>query len=206
MTLSMACDLAEYAWTHSDVADEKTDTHVSFQVEGATLYVLFRGSESLTNALDDLEFWRVKWRGISVAEGFRDCYEGVEAGIEAKIAEVKSLTVVYVGHSLGAILAVIGAYASLQKGRPSPAFAIGCPRGISLFSVLKIRKAMSGLVTWWRNDQDIITHLAPVAFLTLHLGKKIQVGKWWRFWTAIIPDTNNAHMVSQYRKHGEETN
>ncbi len=164
MTLLQACDLAEFAWNISDVWDQKTDTHVAFKQDGTTLYVCFRGSE------------------------FADAYDSVEDRIEAKISEVNPLTVVYVGHSLGAILAVLGSIASLLRGRRSPAFGIGCPRGISFFSVLKIRRAMSGLITWWRNDQDVITHLAPKLFWATHIGKKVQVGKWWRFWTAILPN------------------
>ncbi len=202
MTLLQACDFAEYAWNNSDVWDQKTDTHVAFKQDGTTLYVCFRGSESLQDAIDDIEFWRKPWRGISVATGFADAYDSVEDRIEAKITEVNPLTVVYVGHSLGAILAVLGSIASLLRGRRSPAFGIGCPRGISVFSVLKIRRAMSGLVTWWRNDQDIITHLAPKLFWAAHIGKKVQAGKWWRFWTALLPNGNNAHMLSQYRKNG----
>ncbi len=202
MTLVQACDFAEYAWDHSDVYDEKTDTHVSFQQDGTTLYVLFRGSESFQNALDDLEFLRRDWKGYSVADGFADCYDGVEAGIEAKIAEVKPAVVIYVGHSLGAFLALLGVISSLKLGRAAAGYGIGCPRGLGRVSAIRLRKKLENIFTWYRNDQDIITHLAPSIFLTMHVGKKIQVGKWWRFWTALLPDENNAHMVTQYRKNG----
>ena len=202
MTLLQACDFAEYAWNNSDVWDQKTDTHVAFKQDGTTLYVCFRGSESLQDAIDDIEFWNVPWRaGIWVAEGFRDCYEAVEGAIEAKIEAVKPAQVIYVGHSLGAFLAVMGTVASMLRGRLSPAYAIGCPRGFGFLSAIRLNKKLKDLVTWWRNDQDIITHLAPWCFWKLHVGKEIQVGKWWRWWTFLFPNSHNAHMVSQYRLH-----
>ena len=205
MTL-LACDLADFAWNNSDVWDKATDTHVAFKQEGTTLYVCFRGSESLQDAIDDIEFWNVPWRaGIWVAEGFRDCFDAVEGAIEAKIEAIKPAQVIYVGHSLGAFLAVMGTVASMLRGRLSPAYAIGCPRGFGFVSALRLNKKLKDLVTWWRNDQDIITHLAPLFFWKHHVGKKIQIGKWWRFWTSLILDGNNAHMINSYRKNGGQS-
>jgi hypothetical protein len=203
LPIGVVLDLCDDAWNRFDLHDPHTDTYVSFNLaesgNASVLFVGFRGTQDFENVLTDIDLIKTKWQGKSVAIGFLGAYLSVKQGILQKIQETNPVAVVFVGHSLGASLAMI-AHVDSDIVPVSYAYGVGCPRPFGLFTAIKLNKTFKRTSTWYRNDQDIVTHQYPLFMGYGHIGKMIQVGKWWRFWTMFYLDNNNAHMVSSYRR------
>lgn len=160
------------------------DVQCFLRREGEVLQIAFRGSNSLRDALTDLQFWKkcIPYDNtaskIRVHTGFINAYKdkAVRPRIQALVAPgVHRVRIT--GHSLGAALAVLCAV-DLQYNFPDRDFEValfGCPRvGNAAFRDSYNRRVFKTLRV--QNGNDAVTKI-PFAFMGYrHVGVGLHVG------------------------------
>jgi len=120
------------------IYDKSHDTngYIGYTPSQSTIYVSFRGSESIQNWLDNLDVILTSYPLCSGCEVHKGFYSAEQDSIANVLNVVKSLkaqfptySVIVTGHSLGAALATL-TILDLQKAGISPLrlFNYGCPR------------------------------------------------------------------------------
>jgi hypothetical protein len=120
------------------INDPPHDTHgvIGYTTSQSTIYVSFRGSESIQNWLDNLDVKTVTYPACSKCEVHEGFYKAEQSCFSSVLSEVKSLkqkfpsySVIVTGHSLGAALATLTAYDLQQNGVSGVRmFNFGSPR------------------------------------------------------------------------------
>ena len=201
LTCQEVCDLADDAYNRADITNKERNVNVAITERDGELIFTFRGTQDHKNVLEDLDFDPSEWNGYRVHDGFRQDFESVKNEIRAKIDSC-DLPIRFVGHSLGGALAIL-AYCHFSivnvsiYRRLGVCDTIGCPR-VFFGKKPGYFRMIPNLIYRYRNDQDIITHVPTWTMGYRHVGKMVQVGKWWRFWTMFL-GKNNAHMTWRYR-------
>ena len=161
--------------------DSKTDTQGFTALSSDTLYIVWRGSSSPKDFLEDAQVKKVNFvePGEKVHNGFytafesvkEDLYSSINYIISNKLDKIKS--VVICGHSLGAALTVISSY-MICKDFPQIAHlvknvTIGCPRvGNSIFkdNYNKLVPKSIRIV----NDKDLVTRIPKIGYTHINEG------------------------------------
>jgi len=161
--------------------DSKTDTQGFTALSGDTLYIVWRGSSSPKDFLEDAQVKKVNFvePGEKVHNGFytafssvkKDLYSSINYVVSNNLDKIKS--VVICGHSLGAALTVISSY-MICKDFPQIAHlvknvTIGCPRvGNSTFkdNYNKLVPKSIRIV----NDKDLVTRIPKIGFTHINEG------------------------------------
>lgn len=110
--------------------------YIGYTPSQSTIYVAFRGSESIQNWLDNLDAVLTSYPLCSGCEVHKGFYSAEQSSIANVISQVKSLKskypsykVLVTGHSLGAALATLTAMDLLHNGvSPVRLFNYGSPR------------------------------------------------------------------------------
>ncbi|KAI7878525.1 lipase [Lichtheimia hyalospora FSU 10163] len=185
--------LGQWACPHCDaVSDLKitktfttlvTDTNVLVAVgsKEKTIYVVFRGTSSIRNAITDIVFAPVDYppvNGAKVHKGFLDSYNEVQKDlvkeVEAQVAQYPDYKLTVTGHSLGGATAVLCALDLKDRGHDVSLYTQGQPRvGTPAFAnyVLDTKIPYQRLV----HKRDIVPHLPPGAFGFLHAGEEFWI-------------------------------
>jgi len=166
--------------------DSKTDTQGFTALSGDTLYIVWRGSSSPKDFLEDAQVKKVNFvePGEKVHSGFytafssikEDLYSSINYVVSNNLDKIKS--VVICGHSLGAALTVISSY-MICKDFPQIAHlvknvTIGCPRvGNSTFkdNYNKLVPKSIRIV----NDKDLVTRIPKIGYT--HINEGITLNK-----------------------------
>jgi len=161
--------------------DSKTDTQGFTALSGDTLYIVWRGSSSPKDFLEDAQVKKVNFvePGEKVHSGFytafssikEDLYSSINYVVSNNLDKIKS--VVICGHSLGAALTVISSY-MICKDFPQISHlvknvTIGCPRvGNSTFkdNYNKLVPKSIRIV----NDKDLVTRIPKIGFTHINEG------------------------------------
>ena len=117
MTRNYRSVLAGFVPTYV-ITDAPHDTHgyIGYHTGQRAIYVVFRGSESLQNWLDDLDVVLTGYSapGCSSCEVHKGFYDAEQSVFQNVVSQVKALLatypgyqVVFTGHSLGAALATL---------------------------------------------------------------------------------------------------
>ena len=110
------------------------DGFIGYRPADSTIYVVYRGTQSTQDWIDDFQFKKINYDELScqVHKGF---YEGEQSVITEVLTEVYNLhelyptyRIVVTGHSLGAALATLTAYDIVQSGLNVQLINFGCPR------------------------------------------------------------------------------
>jgi len=120
------------------IYDPSHDTrgYIGYTSSQQTIYVSFRGSESIKNWLDNLDAILTDYPNCGNCEVHRGFYEAEQDSINNVVQQVKSLknqfpsySVIVTGHSLGAALATLTALDLVHQGVSSVRmFNFGSPR------------------------------------------------------------------------------
>lgn len=120
------------------INDPSHDTHgyIGYHEGQQTIYVAYRGSESIQNWIDNLDAILTDYPycdGCDVHKGFysaqQDCYDGVLSEVKKLQSQFPSYTVMTTGHSLGAALALLTALELKNSGIQNvELFNFGSPR------------------------------------------------------------------------------
>jgi len=166
--------------------DSKTDTQGFTALSGDTLYIVWRGSSSPKDFLEDAQVKKVNFvePGEKVHSGFytafssikEDLYSSINYVVSNNLDKIKS--VVICGHSLGAALTVISSY-MICKDFPQISHlvknvTIGCPRvGNSTFkdNYNKLVPKSIRIV----NDKDLVTRIPKIGYT--HINEGITLNK-----------------------------
>ena len=161
--------------------DSKTDTQGFTALSSDTLYIVWRGSSSLKDFLEDAQVKKVNFvePGERVHNGFYTAFSSVKEDLYSSVNHVitnnldKIKSVVVCGHSLGAALAVISSY-MICKDFPQIThlvknLTIGCPRvGNSTFkdNYNKLVPKSIRIV----NDKDLVTRIPKIGYTHINEG------------------------------------
>lgn len=154
------------------IFDENTDTrgYIGVMPNQNAIYVVFRGSTSVYNWLEDLDAFQIPYPDCEECEVHEGFFYGKESVIEDILATVKSLTtihpdhrVIVTGHSLGAALASLTALDIIKSGIENKVVLVnfGSPR----FGNLELANWASNKI----QEKYRITHLRdPVPHVPFH--------------------------------------
>lgn len=145
------------------------------------IYVVFRGSTSVYNWLEDLDAFQIPYPDCEECEVHEGFFYGKESVIEDILATVKSLTtihpdhrVIVTGHSLGAALASLTALDIIKSGIENEVVLVnfGSPR----FGNLELANWASNKI----QEKYRITHLRdPVPHVPFHDDFTHISGEWY---------------------------
>ena len=153
------------------IYDLPSDTNgfVGYLPSDSTIYISFRGSQTLRNWITNLDFEKTAYTSFpecacEVHEGF---YEAEQAVIDGIVSEVKKLKkqfpsykVKNTGHSLGGALAQLTSMDLYKAGIYNTVYDFGQPRtGDEHFA--EFASSLAAYVPTYRivHDQDIVPHL-----------------------------------------------
>jgi triacylglycerol lipase len=120
------------------IVEDKHDTrgYIGYHSEQQTIYVSFRGSESINNWIDNLDAISTDYPLCSNCEVHKGFYKAEQASFPNVLAQVRSLqaefpsySVVCTGHSLGGALSTLTAMDLVNSGvEHVKVWNYGCPR------------------------------------------------------------------------------
>eukprot|EP01039_Chlorochromonas_danica_P000230 gene231-248_t len=154
-----------YTATISDTSDD-TQGYVGYLPSDKSIYVVYRGSQSIRNWVTNLDAWKTTYTSYpecncEVHKGF---YEAEQAVISKVISAVKSLRTKYpsyavkvTGHSLGAALAQLTSMDLLKAGYSNSVYNFGQPRvGDQAYASFATNK-----IPTWRlvHNKDMVPHI-----------------------------------------------
>lgn len=199
----------------------ETNINVTVEPRDSELYVSFRptlGQLGSVNWDTNLDFlfgrFKLRWqdknekeclktyqKNVFVHRGFTKAFDSIKDELRAKIDKeqaIQSRKVVFVGHSLGGALASI-AYIYFDY-LYSEVYTTGAPRYMGFISASRVPQSVKDNIYRIVNDRDGITSLPPFIFGFKHIGWKVRIGKWWRFWTSFTSWESNSHTQHAYRR------
>jgi predicted lipase len=162
----------------------QADVHYLLHRDGDTLWIVFRGSDSLMDWKANLSFpkKRIPYDNtatkIRVHRGFLGLYKkpGVRDRILSEVTpDVRRVRIT--GHSLGAALTVLCAV-DIQYNYPGKDIEVilfGCPRVGNLAFVKSYNKRVDKTVRV-ENGNDVVTKVPPAIFGFRHVGAKLHIG------------------------------
>ena len=152
----------------SVIHDDRTDTtgYIGYLPSDKSIYVVFRGSVSLKNWIEDLDALKTEYTsypecGCQVHNGFFIAEQAVIASIVSEVQNLMSAHPGYkvkvAGHSLGAALAQLAAMDLLKAGIACTAYNFGQPRtGDKTYAAF----ATAALPIWRMvHNKDQVPHL-----------------------------------------------
>ncbi|WMJ22769.1 lipase family protein [Paludicola sp. MB14-C6] len=163
---------------------EKTGVQYSVRILGDTIKIIFRGTDSLIDAMTDFRFWRKSipygnyYSKIKVHNGFINAYKCEDVRDEIHTFITNDIEKIWItGHSYGAALACLCAI-DLQYNFPEKDYEValfGCPRlGNSAFQRSYDKRIFKTIRV--ENGNDVITKL-PFAWMGFrHIGTRLHVG------------------------------
>lgn len=149
---------------------EDAEAYMWWEQGNSTVFIAFRGTESRSDVLADLDVRRARIRGrVRVHNGFHRQLHSVIGGIESDIRARLPERVVVCGHSLGGALATLAA-AHLADLRVAPdvrCYVFGCPRVGNRAFV----RWFTGVVTehWRVNNTDDPVPKIPISLRFKHV-------------------------------------
>ena len=162
----------------------QADVHYILRRDGDTLWIIFRGTDSLLDWKANLSFWKKRIPYDNTASkirthgGFLRLYKtpGVRDRIlSALTSDLRRVKIT--GHSLGAALAVLCAV-DVQYNRPETDLEVvlfGCPRvGNGAFARSYNKRVDKTVRVECGND--IVTKVPPALFGFRHVGAKLHIG------------------------------
>lgn len=113
-----------------------TQGYIGYSTEQSTIYIVYRGSESVSNWISDLDAILTDYplcSGCEVHKGFYDALKGANNDVISQVKALKQqfpdYTIMVTGHSLGAALATLTAAEIKNSGLgPVRMFNFGSPR------------------------------------------------------------------------------
>lgn len=103
-----------YSFNHENyIIDRKTDTYCYIEHIDNICYVIFRGSESVTDFVKDAEISKSKVpygnynTKIRIHSGFSDCYESIRIELFERIFKKPCEHIILAGHSLGGAISIL---------------------------------------------------------------------------------------------------
>lgn len=162
----------------------KVENDASFATEAIcdTLYVYFECSNGKIDWKNNLDFPVKKCTqacSFFCHRGFNRVWESAKEHISKYILDKRFKSIVVVGYSHGAALALLCyeyAYASRKDLRALMGYGFGCPRVLWGFKRKKARVIWNNF-TVVRNIDDIVTHVPSAVFGYYHTGKLLKIGK-----------------------------
>lgn len=182
MDYDFLLDLFEYCLETQYVNVENGGSYALFRRDG-TLYVFFEKSNGREDWANNLSYHAVlRGRVYDVwycHEGFLTVFNSVFPYIEPYIANESVESIITVGYSHGAALALLFHEQVYQMRRDIRdncfSFGFGCPRVV--FGTVKDEGARWRNFYMIRNDGDAVTHLPPRVLGYRHVGNLIRIGQ-----------------------------
>ena len=164
-------DYAEGFIPTFNIFNEDHDLHgfIGFKRNDNSIYVVFRGSQSFENFIDDMIFFEVDYypnlctHNCSVHKGFHTVTQSVVSEVISEVKRLQQIypefSVVVTGHSLGAAVATLSAAdLVLANVKHVRLFNYGSPRVGNMQSALFISNLISDCnrIT---HEKDIVPHM-----------------------------------------------
>lgn len=150
------------------IYDAKDDTqgYVGYLPSDKSIYVVYRGSESIKNWITNLDAFKVSYTSFpecdcQVHKGFYQAEQKVISGVISEVRALQQQLSGYVvkvtGHSLGAALAQLTSMDLIKAGIPTSVYNFGQPRT----GDQKYAQFATSKVTTWRvtHNKDEVPHL-----------------------------------------------
>lgn len=158
----------EHFFVTDTIYDEATDLHgfVGVLHSKHTIYVVFRGSNSIRNWIEDFEFTKVEYLSFpdcdcAVHRGFYQTALNIKDDVFAAIQYLQKkhehYTIIITGHSYGASIAQFIAMELLTNGIVSTVYNFGQPRVGNLEYAIFVNSK----INVWRivHNRDIVPHI-----------------------------------------------
>ena len=173
--------------------DTDTTLYLIHNTISNTLYISWRGTESMRDWLSDAAISKVNAFdivGLNVHSGFYGCYKEVRtrllASIRQYIENLNPKTIIVTGHSLGAALATLNAFdisITFKDVKNLQVYTFGSPRVGNKF----FRTAYNSLVPntfRFIHAMDIVTRVPKVGFnhvkgMGIHINSNGKIFKWY---------------------------
>lgn len=162
-------------YIHSNSTSGDTTGYIGYLSSAKTIYVVYRGSSSISNWIADLDAFKTTYTSYpecncQVHKGF---YLSEQVVIDDVIAEVSSLLkkfptykVKVTGHSLGAAMAQLTSMDLVKAGISASVYNFGQPRtGDSKYASFATTKVPTFRVTHYK---DIVPHLPITAVMEFY--------------------------------------
>ena len=163
--------IVSHTFYDSREGDEDAQAYL-WERQGGRLYLCFRGTESRSDVLADLDVRRVHLpRGVRVHSGFYGQFESLIGRIEADLTARAAGRIVVCGHSLGGAVATIAAAHLAAALMDVRCYTFGCPRvGNRRFA----RWFESLVPDHWRvnNDEDPVP-MIPMSLRFVHTPRHV---------------------------------
>ncbi|KAI9849410.1 MAG: hypothetical protein M1838_000153 [Thelocarpon superellum] len=180
------CPLVEAADTVTTTDFENTlitdDTgFVAVDKTDEVIVLAFRGSQSIPNFIDDVEFNQVPWDrcdGCLVHAGFWTAWleirSTVTQAIASAVAQNPDYQVIITGHSLGGAIAAIAAAEFRAAGTPATLYTYGQPRigNIPLSDYITNQEGGNFRVT---HTDDPVPRLPPILSDYVHISPEYHI-------------------------------
>lgn len=168
--------LAQESYTAApDIGVADSASRAIVRQTAAGLCVVFRGSDDIASWIHDLDALTTNVPGVGdVHEGFWTAWQAIAAPVTAAIG---NQPVTFVGHSLGAAMAILAAVSATLAGKPPLAvYAFEPPR---VSPGLGVRTLLAGVplhlfrnggdpvtnLPWFWNQPALLTHIGPSRLL-----------------------------------------
>lgn len=166
--------IAQEAYTAPpDIGDAGSASRAIVRTTPAGLVVAFPGSDNVPCWLADLDALPATVSGVGdVHHGFLEAWQATEPAVTAAVGD---RPVTFVGHSLGAALAIMAAmWVTLQGRPPAAVYAFEPPRVCTSDGVAVLLAKVP--VHLYKNGNDIVPDVPPGwnhAALLTHIGKPV---------------------------------
>ena len=197
MDYNFLLELFEYCLGVEYVTVENAGSYAVARRED-TLYIFFEKSNGAEDWMNNLSYHAVlRGRADDVwycHEGFLTVFNSVLPYIEPYVADESVESIITVGYSHGAALALLLHEQIYQARRDIRencfSFGFGCPRVV--FGTVKDEGPRWRNFYVIRNGSDAVTHLPPRAFGYRHVGNLVRIGQIDKY------DGIEAHMAENY--------
>jgi hypothetical protein len=158
---------------------DDTNGYIGYNPNYNEIVVVFRGTQSVRNWLDNLTFWKTNYphcSGCEVHKGFYKTMNKVIDDVKNEVFALKSqfpsYSVTVTGHSLGAALALLTALELRQSGVSLNMYNFGNPRvgNDEFYDWVKASGDVNYRVV---HDNDIVPHTPPNSFGFHHIATEI---------------------------------
>ncbi len=157
-----------FVWTKTIADAMDTQGYVGYLPSDKSIYVVFRGSQSLRNWITNLDAFKTNYTSYpecncQVHKGFYAQEQNVIKGVINAVLGLKARFPTYkvkvTGHSLGAALAQLTSMDLIKAGFPNTIYNFGQPRvGDQAYANFATKKLSIFRVT---HNKDVVPHVPP---------------------------------------------
>ena len=196
-----------------ETAGEDTQYRIKFNEDTKEAIVAFYGSNSKSDWIADLSFWKKPYKRMSttfyVHAGFLKRWKVARDTVIDKLESLEPKSITVVGHSYGGAVALLCMedcwfrFIHSREGKEDSlkgkirCITFGAPRILGIYNYKKIKERWEGTTEYF-NGSDIITCVPPKYFLYRHPVKRTHIGEKYSF-SKMLFHSKDYHSIWRYR-------